>query len=108
MAEIRLEGVTKRFPDGTVAVHGFDLEIGDGELMVLVGPSGCGKSTVLRMVAGLETVTEGTISVGGKVANDLSPGDRDLAMVPGLRPVPPHDGLPEHGLRPQGQAPAQR
>ncbi|CAN5707328.1 sn-glycerol-3-phosphate ABC transporter ATP-binding protein UgpC [soil metagenome] len=81
MAEIRLEGVTKRFPDGTVAVHGFDLEIGDGELMVLVGPSGCGKSTVLRMVAGLETVTEGTISVGGKVANDLSPGDRDLAMV---------------------------
>ena len=81
MAEIGLEGVTKRFPDGTVAVDSFDLEVADGELMVLVGPSGCGKSTVLRMVAGLETVTEGTISVGGRVANDLSPGERDLAMV---------------------------
>jgi multiple sugar transport system ATP-binding protein len=89
MTEIRLEGVTKRFPDGTVAVDGFDLEIGDGEPMVLVGPSGCGKSTVLRMVAGLETVTEGTISVGGKVANDLSPGDRDLAMVFRTTPCTP-------------------
>jgi multiple sugar transport system ATP-binding protein len=81
VAEIVLEEVTKRFPDDTVAVTAFDLEIGDGELMVLVGPSGCGKSTVLRMVAGLEAVTEGTISVGGRIANDLSPGDRDLAMV---------------------------
>jgi multiple sugar transport system ATP-binding protein len=81
MAEIVLDGVTKRFADGTIAVDTFDLAIGDGELMVLVGPSGCGKSTVLRMVAGLETVTKGIISVGERVANDLSPGDRDLAMV---------------------------
>ncbi len=81
MAEIVLDGVTKRFADGTIAVDTFDLAISDGELMVLVGPSGCGKSTVLRMVAGLETVTKGIISVGERVANDLSPGDRDLAMV---------------------------
>ncbi|HEV2809008.1 MAG TPA: sn-glycerol-3-phosphate ABC transporter ATP-binding protein UgpC [Acidimicrobiales bacterium] len=81
MAALVLDGVAKRFPDGTVAVHALDLAIDDGELMVLVGPSGCGKSTVLRMVAGLESPTEGTITIGGRVANDLSPGDRDVAMV---------------------------
>ncbi|HEV2068296.1 MAG TPA: sn-glycerol-3-phosphate ABC transporter ATP-binding protein UgpC [Acidimicrobiales bacterium] len=81
MAALGLDGVSKRFPDGTVAVHPLDLTVDDGELMVLVGPSGCGKSTVLRMVAGLETPSEGTISIGGRPANDLSPGMRDVAMV---------------------------
>jgi multiple sugar transport system ATP-binding protein len=73
--------VTKRFPDGTVAVRGLDLEIRDGEFMVLVGPSGCGKTTALRMVAGLEEVTSGTIRIGDRAVNDLAPRDRDIAMV---------------------------
>jgi multiple sugar transport system ATP-binding protein len=81
LARISLKGVTKRFPDGTEAVHGLDLEIADGELMVLVGPSGCGKTTALRMVAGLEDVTEGTISIDDKVVNDVEPRHRDVAMV---------------------------
>ncbi len=80
MAEIVLSGVTKRFGD-TVAVDGVDLSIADRELMVLVGPSGCGKSTVLRMIAGLEAVSGGTISIDGRVVNDLAPKDRDIAMV---------------------------
>jgi multiple sugar transport system ATP-binding protein len=81
LATISLEGVTKRFPDGTEAVHDLDLEIADGELMVLVGPSGCGKTTALRMVAGLEDVSEGTISIDGRVVNDVEPRHRDVAMV---------------------------
>jgi multiple sugar transport system ATP-binding protein len=81
LATISLEGVTKRFLDGTEAVHDLDLEIADGELMVLVGPSGCGKTTALRMVAGLEDVTEGTISIDGRVVNDVEPRHRDVAMV---------------------------
>ncbi len=80
MATIVLSGVTKRFGD-TVAVDGVELAIADHELMVLVGPSGCGKSTVLRMIAGLETVSGGTISIDGRVVNDLAPKDRDIAMV---------------------------
>jgi multiple sugar transport system ATP-binding protein len=81
MAEIALEGVTKVFADGTEAVHAFDLQIPDGKLMVLVGPSGCGKTTVLRMVAGLEDLTGGRILIGGRVVNEVPPGDRDVAMV---------------------------
>jgi len=81
MAEIALEGVTKVFADGTEAVHAFDLQIPDGKLMVLVGPSGCGKTTVLRMVAGLEDLTGGKIVIGGRVVNEVPPGDRDVAMV---------------------------
>src|SRR5437867_4414226 len=81
MAEIALEGVTKVFTDGTEAVHTLDLEIPDGKLMVLVGPSGCGKTTVLRMVAGLEDLTDGKILIGGREVNEVPPGDRDLAMV---------------------------
>ncbi|MER3409481.1 MAG: ABC transporter ATP-binding protein [Thermoleophilia bacterium] len=81
MAEIQLEKLTKVYPDGTRAVSELDLEVRDGEFVVFVGPSGCGKTTALRMIAGLETVTEGTIRIGGQVVNDLPPKDRDIAMV---------------------------
>jgi multiple sugar transport system ATP-binding protein len=81
MAEITLENVSKVFQDGTVAVSSVDLEVPDGELVVLVGPSGCGKTTLLRMVAGLEDITDGTIRIGDRVVNDRSPGERDVAMV---------------------------
>jgi multiple sugar transport system ATP-binding protein len=81
MAEITLERVTKVFADGTEAVHSVDLQIPDGKLVVLVGPSGCGKTTVLRMIAGLEDLTGGDIRIGGRVVNEVPPGDRDVAMV---------------------------
>src|SRR3954462_15269623 len=81
MAEITLRGVTKRYPDGTEAVKAIDLDIRDGEFMILVGPSGCGKSTALRMVAGLEEITEGDLIIGGERVNELAPRDRDIAMV---------------------------
>ena len=81
MAEIKLEKVTKRFAGDTVAVNELDLYIKDGEFMVFVGPSGCGKTTALRMIAGLETVTEGDVRIGDRVVNDVPPKDRDIAMV---------------------------
>jgi multiple sugar transport system ATP-binding protein len=81
MAQLAFEGVTKVFPDGTEAVRDFDLDVGDGELMILVGPSGSGKSTALRMLAGLEDATAGTIRIGTRVVNDVAPKDRDIAMV---------------------------
>jgi multiple sugar transport system ATP-binding protein len=81
VSRIVLEGITKRYQDGTTAVRSLDLSIADGELMVLVGPSGCGKTTALRMVAGLEEITEGTILVDGQPVNDMEPRDRDIAMV---------------------------
>jgi multiple sugar transport system ATP-binding protein len=81
MAEIELDGVTKRYPDGTEAVKQVDLEIADGEFVILVGPSGCGKSTALRMIAGLEDISDGEMRIGGEVVNDLAPKDRDIAMV---------------------------
>jgi multiple sugar transport system ATP-binding protein len=81
MAEVALDGVSKVFDDGTRAVDGMNLEIEDGEFMVLVGPSGCGKTTALRMVAGLEEITEGTLRIGDRIVNDLTPRERDIAMV---------------------------
>jgi len=82
MVEAQLAGVTKRFDDGTVvAVDDLGLEIRDGEFLVLVGPSGCGKSTTLRLIAGLERITEGEVRIGGEVMNDVKPKDRDIAMV---------------------------
>ena len=81
MADIQLREVTKRYPDGTEAVKQVSLEIGDGEFMILVGPSGCGKSTALRMIAGLEEISDGDLLIGGERVNDLAPRDRDIAMV---------------------------
>src|SRR2546421_1923493 len=81
MAEIPLEGVTKRFPDGSLAVKDVDLDIADGEFVILVGPSGCGKSTTLNMIAGLEDITAGELRIGGQVVNNKKPKDRDIAMV---------------------------
>src|SRR5215213_4444620 len=81
MAEIKLDRVTKRYPDGYEAVKEMDLDIADGEFVILVGPSGCGKSTALRMVAGLEDITEGELKIGGEVVNQKAPQDRDIAMV---------------------------
>jgi multiple sugar transport system ATP-binding protein len=81
MAEIQFKEITKRYPDGFEAVKSMDLDIGDGEFMILVGPSGCGKSTALRMIAGLEDITEGDLVIGGERVNDLAPRDRDIAMV---------------------------
>src|SRR5579862_7480393 len=81
MAAIRFDRVSKVYGDGTRAVKELDLTIEEGEFMVFVGPSGCGKTTALRMVAGLEEITAGTIRLGGKIVNDLSAKDRDIAMV---------------------------
>ena len=81
MAEIVLENLSKLFDDGTLAVNGLDLTVEDGTLMVLVGPSGCGKTTSLRMVAGLEEVSDGVVRIGDHVVNDVAPKDRDIAMV---------------------------
>jgi multiple sugar transport system ATP-binding protein len=81
MAQVTFENVRKVYPDGTVAVKQLSLEIADGELMVFVGPSGCGKTTALRMVAGLEEISDGEIRIGNEVVNTLAPRDRDVAMV---------------------------
>jgi multiple sugar transport system ATP-binding protein len=81
MAEIVLKNVTKRYPDGTEAVKQMNLDIADGEFVILVGPSGCGKTTALRMIAGLEDITEGELRIGDNIVNDLPPRERDVAMV---------------------------
>lgn len=81
MAQVRLDNIQKTYPNGFKAIHGVDVDIADGEFIVLVGPSGCGKSTLLRMIAGLESVSEGLITIGDREVNNLEPADRDIAMV---------------------------
>src|SRR6478752_8242940 len=101
MADVVLRKVVKRF-DEVEAVRGIDLDIPDKEFVVLVGPSGCGKSTTLRMIAGLEEITAGEISIGGEVVNDLPPKDRDIAMVFQNYALYPHMTVAENmsfGLR---------
>ncbi len=102
MADVVLADVTKIFGDSVAAVDGLSLAVADGEFMVLVGPSGCGKSTVLRLVAGLEEVTAGEISIGGRTVTDLPPKDRDVAMVFQNYALYPHMTVQENlgfGLR---------
>jgi len=81
VAGVAFDAVTKVYPGPVVAVEGLTLEVADGEFLILVGPSGCGKSTALRMVAGLERISAGTITIGDRVVNDVPPKDRDVAMV---------------------------
>src|SRR3990172_7669377 len=81
MAEVAFKDVDKVYENGVQAVQDLSLEIHDGELLVLVGPSGCGKTTALRVVAGLEDLSDGTVTIGGRVVNDLTPKERDIAMV---------------------------
>src|SRR5216110_2886865 len=81
MALVTLRGVKKTYENKVAVIHGIDMEIADGEFIVIVGPSGCGKSTLLRMVAGLETITGGEVVIGDRVVNQLEPKDRDIAMV---------------------------
>ena len=107
MAMVRLEGVGKTYPNGHVAAKGLDLEIRDGEFMVLVGPSGCGKSTALRMIAGLETPTSGRILIGDRDVTSLPPQERDIAMVFQTYALYPHMTVGENlafGLRMRGTA----
>ena len=102
MAEIALEHITKRYGDGFEAVKDLNLDVADGEFMILVGPSGCGKSTALRMVAGLEDITEGELKIGGqRRQRPGAQGPRHRDGLPELRAVPAHDRAREHGLRAQ-------
>jgi multiple sugar transport system ATP-binding protein len=96
VADVSFSGVTKVFPDGTTAVRELTLAVDDGELVVLVGPSGCGKTTALRMVAGLEEVSEGEIRVGGRLVNDVDPSERDIAMVFQTYALYPHMTVAEN------------
>ena len=102
MAEVKFDEVEKVYPNGYHAVHNLSLEALDGEFLVLVGPSGCGKTTALRMVAGLEEISDGTLTIGGRVVNDLSPKERDIAMVFQNYALYPHLNVAENiafGLR---------
>ena len=106
MAQVHLRGVKKTYDNKVDVIHGIDMEIADGEFIVIVGPSGCGKSTLLRMVAGLERITGGQVAIGDRVVNDLEPKDRDIAMVFQNYALYPHmsvyknmaDGLKIRGL----------
>src|SRR5919109_5540831 len=102
MAPVTMAGVGKVYPDGTRAVSDFDLDIEDGEFVVLVGPSGCGKTTALRMVAGLEEISEGVVRIGERVVNYVPSRDRDIAMVFQSYALYPHLSVYENiafGLR---------
>jgi len=105
MASVKLDNVRKVYPNGHVAVHGANFSARDGELLVLVGPSGCGKTTTLRMIAGLESVTSGTLSIGDRIVNDVAPKDRDIAMVFQSYALYPHMSVAENlafGLKLRG------
>jgi sn-glycerol 3-phosphate transport system ATP-binding protein len=107
MASVVLHDVRKTYPGGVDAIKGINFEVGDGQFCVLVGPSGCGKSTLLRMVAGLETITAGTIDIGGRVVNEIEPADRDIAMVFQNYALYPHMSVYNnmaYGLRNRGMA----
>ena len=95
-APVSLEGLRKEYEGGVVAVHGVDLSVSAGEFVVFVGPSGCGKSTTLRMVAGLESITAGRLTIGGRVVNDVPPSDRDIAMVFQSYALYPHMSVREN------------
>jgi multiple sugar transport system ATP-binding protein len=110
MASVSFENVSKSFGTGPLAVNDFSLEVRDTEFLVLVGPSGCGKSTVLRMLAGLEEVTDGRIKIGDRVVNDVAPRDRDIAMVFQSYALYPHKSVYDNlafGLRMRGTAKAE-
>src|SRR5689334_18355768 len=96
MAEIVLDKVTKRYPDGALAVSEVDIEIADGEFIILVGPSGCGKSTMLNMIAGLEDISSGELRIDGKRVNEKAPKDRDIAMVFQSYALYPHMSVREN------------
>jgi multiple sugar transport system ATP-binding protein len=109
MASIRLENVWKTYPNGHVAARGVELSIADGEFMVLVGPSGCGKSTALRMMAGLETPTQGKVMIGERDVTEVPPQERDVAMVFQSYALYPHMTVRDNlafGLRMRGAVPA--
>ncbi|HET9556706.1 MAG TPA: ATP-binding cassette domain-containing protein, partial [Actinomycetota bacterium] len=90
MADVLLDDVSRVFPDGFAAVSHLSLHVRDAELLTIVGPSGCGKSTVLRLIAGLDPLGGGTISIGGRVVNQLTPGERNVAMVFEAAALYPH------------------
>jgi len=105
MAELKLRDVGKTYPGGVSAVKGASVDIADGEFIVLVGPSGCGKSTILRMIAGLETITDGEVEIAGRVVNKLEPAERDIAMVFQNYALYPHMSVRknmEYGLKNKG------
>lgn len=107
MASVQLSGVRKTYPNGAEAVRGVDMDIEHGEFIVFVGPSGCGKSTLLRMIAGLEKITDGEINIDGQLINDVSPADRDVAMVFQNYALYPHmsvRGNMSYGLKNRGIA----
>ena len=81
MAGLELKNIVKKYPNGFVAVHDFNMKVADKEFIIFVGPSGCGKTTTLRMIAGLEEITEGELYIGDRLMNDVAPKDRDIAMV---------------------------
>jgi len=110
MATVSLDRISKIYPNGHVGVAETSFEIADGELLVLVGPSGCGKTTLLRMIAGLESISSGTLSIGGRVVNEVSPKDRDIAMVFQNYALYPHMTVAENlafGLRLRGRPKAE-